>query len=76
MKSDEFYTALEEAIGAEKGSMRTGVPLADIPLWDSMAKVEVMAMVDEKLRIILSASDLQGCKTTDDLYQLVATKLS
>ena len=48
--------------------------LTDFPEWDSLSVLSVVAMLDSKYGINLSATDLKQVRTVADLWNLVQSK--
>lgn len=48
----------------------------DLPAWDSVAVLAVLAVVDGGFGVQLSAADLNRCRTVADLYRLAVAKAS
>ena len=44
----------------------------DIPMWDSLGTLNLMAAVDEKFGLVLSEADLTSFKTVGDVIDLLA----
>jgi acyl carrier protein len=72
MDRSRLFTALDGLLELEPGTARGEAVLADLPGWDSMAVVGVIAMIDETFTVIVPANRLMQCKTADDLAALVA----
>lgn len=47
----------------------------DLDEWTSLMGLAVMAMVDEEYNVQIKADDLRGCKTIQELFDLVNSKL-
>ena len=58
---------IEEAKEADEGSVSLGQDLD----WDSIAVVTFMALVDENLKVSLSADRLNKCQTVDQVVALI-----
>jgi acyl carrier protein len=76
MTKKEFLHALEEAMAANKDSIRGDESLQDQVGWDSMATVSFIAMADEKLGTLVEPAKLAACKTVSDLIALFPGKIS
>ncbi len=46
-------------------------PLEDIPMWDSLGVLTLMAEYDEKFGIVLSDSDMRKMKKVDDILEVL-----
>jgi acyl carrier protein len=49
--------------------------LRDLPEWDSISVLSVIAMVSSKYRINLTARDVRGASTAEDLHELISVKI-
>ena len=76
MTKKEFFHALEEAMAADKDSIRGDESLRDLARWDSMAAVSFIAMADEQLGTLVEPANLAACKTVSDLIALFPGKIS
>ena len=70
MTRAEFYSELEELLEIKPGTIQGKETLRDLPGWDSMAVLSIIAMADEKLGEVIRASALAECKTVLDLTNL------
>ncbi|MGE9289915.1 MAG: acyl carrier protein [Puniceicoccales bacterium] len=69
----EFLDAIADAIdGVEKDDLLLSMNLKDIPNWDSLAKLSVVAELEERFEADLGLADLAQCETLGDLHQRVA----
>ncbi len=66
----EFIAEMEKIVELDPGSIGIDQPLKDVPGWDSVAMIGVIALVDEKMGRELSAPSLVSCKTVNDLVKL------
>jgi acyl carrier protein len=71
MKRSEFLNLLDDVIEAEHGTVTGSERLIDIPKWDSLAVLSLIAAVDSNFRIQLSADSLAACQTVADLEKLL-----
>lgn len=64
-----FQDTLETSIdGIEPGSLTPDKPLAEVPQWDSLARLTVIALADAEYGVNLTASDLNACITVGDIH--------
>lgn len=75
MTKQEFLHALEEAVGADKDSIRGDESLKDLDGWDSMAAISFIAMADERLGTLVEPAKLAACKTVSNLIALFPGKI-
>jgi acyl carrier protein len=76
MTKAEFYSELEGLLEIAPGTIQGKETLRDLPGWDSMAVLSVIAMVDEKIGEGLSPKALAECKTVFDLANLFPGKIA
>ncbi|HEX2747000.1 MAG TPA: acyl carrier protein [Verrucomicrobiales bacterium] len=76
MTRAEFLLHLDKIVEAVPGTLKGDEQLLDILEWDSVGVLSFMAMVDEKFRIQLSAKDIAGCKTVNDLVALPGDRIT
>jgi acyl carrier protein len=69
---DEFLEQLREVLDLERVD-GTEV-LEDLPEWDSLTALSVIAMIDANYRVNLSAGELKGGLTGQALSRLVQAK--
>lgn len=48
--------------------------LADFEVWDSLAVLSTLALLDSKYGVNLTAMDMEGVRTVADLWKLVEAK--
>lgn len=65
----DFRSGLAEILEVEAGELEDGFELGE--LWDSLAVVSTLALIDEVHDVSVSAEDLAECKTVGDIRQLV-----
>jgi acyl carrier protein len=75
MTHKEFYAELEGIIETEAGRIRGTENLKDLDGWNSMAVMSFIAMVDRKLGLIIDGTQLEKCKTVQNLAALVAGRV-
>jgi acyl carrier protein len=76
VKKAEFLVQLAETIEADTNTMSDSTVLKELPRWDSMRLLEVIALVDEQLGMNLKANELANCETVGQLVGLLGDKLS
>lgn len=75
MSEKQFYDMVDELLEREPGTLRPTDDLADLG-WDSMAVVAFIAMVDDRLGVIVDARKLAQCSTLQDLVNLLGDKVT
>lgn len=76
MTRQDFLLLLDELLELDPGTLNGSEVLADLEMWDSLAVISFIAMVDEKLGLIVAGDQLTRAKTIDDLMALVAEKVA
>jgi acyl carrier protein len=46
----------------------------DLEVWDSLASLSIIAMVDERLGKRITGSELRSCSTIEELYNQIMQK--
>lgn len=76
MTKKDFLRELESLLELDVDTLAVGQRLEDVGGWDSLAVVSLMAFVDEKFSIALSADRINACKTVGDITNLLEGKLT
>lgn len=69
---DEFLANLAEVLELEKVAAQD--VLEDLPDWDSLAALSVIAMIGEKYCLNLGAADLRNAVNAEGLFRVVQEK--
>jgi acyl carrier protein len=67
---------LAQVIEADIGTMSESTVLNELPNWDSMRLLEVIALVDEQLGVNLNANQLAKCETVGQILDILGEKLA
>lgn len=67
MTEDQFVSLFAEAIGADPAMLTLDTPLQQLEMWDSVAYLAVMTMVDEQMEVVLPPDVLTGAKTAREI---------
>lgn len=70
MDSQEFLRALDEMLELEPGTLTGAESLEALDGWDSLAVISFIALVDEKIGLIVAGEKLAQAKTVADLLAL------
>lgn len=73
MDQDGCLRLLEEALKLSPNTLNPAQKLSEVKGWDSLAVVEVMAAVDERLGATLDLEKIAACKTVADLVKVILT---
>lgn len=68
---EAFYGKLDEMLEVAPGTVRGSNELAGLDLWDSLAVISFIALVDSEYQVSLPAKEIAACRTVDDLARLV-----
>ena len=75
MKIESFVQDFESAVdGIPAGSIKPDTKFHDLPQWDSLALLSILALVDGNYNVQVSGKEVQACTTIEDLFKLVAAK--
>lgn len=70
MNTTEFLLALDEMLELDPGTLTGTEALEDLENWDSLAVISFIALVDEKLGLVVEGEKLVKAKTVADLLTL------
>jgi acyl carrier protein len=70
MKRAELLEILSRALELAPATMQEDTELSALESWDSMSPLVVMSLADKRFGLMLSANDIQGCKTIADVLRL------
>ena len=70
----EFQEGLAEILEVDAGELEDGFELGE--LWDSLAVVSTLALIDEVHDVTVGAEDLAECKTVGDIKKLISTAVA
>ncbi|HZH27279.1 MAG TPA: phosphopantetheine-binding protein [Azospirillaceae bacterium] len=76
MTKTEFLAALDELLELDPGTLTGTEQLDDLDNWDSLAVVSFIALVDERLGLVVAGDALSKAKTVADLLALVDGKIA
>ena len=71
MIKEEFLKKLEEIDDSDPDTLTGEDLLEDLPAWDSLAAVNLIALADEEFGLILSPKEIGECKIVNDLIALI-----
>lgn len=69
---EDFYTKLADIL--EVDGVSGSDVLEDLPEWDSLSVLSVIAMIDSGYGVNLNARDLKQVGTAQNLYELIEQK--
>jgi len=76
MDRKDFLLALDETLELEPGTLTGAETLESLDSWDSLAVISFIALVDEKLNIIVEGEKLAQAKTVADLLALAGVTVA
>lgn len=71
MSVQEFVKNFAEAIEVDITSVMPETVFKDIEIWDSMAVLNVIAMVDDRYQKAIGGDEIENSNTIDDLWQKI-----
>ena len=73
MNTIEFCHKLELVLELPSGTITTEILLKDLEGWDSLAVMAFIVMVDRDYAVKISPKAIAGCKSVNDLADLLHT---
>jgi acyl carrier protein len=70
MNAKDFLLALDELLELDPGTLTADTMLETLDSWDSLAVIGFIALVDEKLGIVVEGQKLAKADTAGDLLAL------
>ena len=75
MNQNEFLNHFAEALELETQSeINMSVPFKELEEWDSLARLSLIAMLDEEYEVELEGEDFDKLNTVEDLFLFVKSK--
>lgn len=76
MNIKDFIEKLENEFDElAKGYLKPETNFRDIDDWSSMHALIIIALIDTEYNVTINGEDLQHCKTVNDLFQIVKTRV-
>ena len=75
MDGREFLSLLEDLFEVERDAIDLDTPLQDIPGWDSLTFVGLIARIDDEFGVTLGPQSVLRCRTIADLLDHVEEEL-
>lgn len=76
MTRSEALHVLEEILEMKPNTLQGTEALRDLELWDSLSTMTFIAMVDKRFGMPLPASKVVGCKTVNELIDLLRPQMN
>lgn len=67
MTEKEKLALLEDMLELDEGELQASAVLEDVDEWDSMAKLSLIVMIDDECDKALTADDIKGFVTVQDI---------
>ena len=74
MKIEEFIEKFAYAIEADADSLSAETDYKQLPQWDSLNTLSIIAMVDDEYGATLSGQEISNSRTIGELWTLVCSK--
>jgi len=71
MNQDEALAWIAETFGEPPGSLTPETTRDEIPTWDSMGVLALMAAMDERFAILLTDDDIRSMSAVDDILAVL-----
>ena len=71
MTEEEVLHWLTELFEEPKGTLQKETLRDDIPNWDSLGVLNLMADIDQKFEILLSDNELQAMRSIDNIFKVL-----
>lgn len=71
MNKSKFLAALHELFEADAGTIQDDSVLQQIPGWNSLTFIGLIAMIDEEFGVTVAPASILNCKTVADLMAAV-----
>jgi acyl carrier protein len=75
MKTSEFLNEIEKELGLTAGTIKLEDSFRQTKYWDSLAEIAFLAMIEEKLGVTVSPSQMKEQNTIQDIVNLLKDKL-
>ena len=73
---DEFITLIQEELQVPPGKLAPGMDLSAISEMDSLGKLSIISMVDERYGVVLPPDMLSAGTTLSSLYEQIQAKVA
>ena len=75
MKTSEFLNEIERELGLVAGTIKLEDSFRQTKYWDSLAEIAFLAMIEDKLAVIITPSQMKDQNTIQDIVNLLKDKL-
>ena len=74
MRTDDLAERLAQELQADPGTVSPETHLEDMPEYDSMARLVVLAMLDGHYGVLVDVDELEACTSVADMAALIERK--
>lgn len=74
MSNAELLTLMDDILGEPEGTLDGSELLTEMPGWDSLAMISVIALMHERFGIRVTGKQLLGFERVDDMIVFVSEK--
>ena len=73
---EKFLEVIKEALDVESVEIELTDKLADFDAWDSMARLSLIALLDEHFEVEVTDAEFDKTETVQALFKLVKTRMA
>ena len=73
---EKFLEVIKEALDVESVEIELTDKLADFDAWDSMARLSLIALLDEHFEVEVTDAEFDNTETVQALFELVKTRMA
>ena len=74
MTIDDFIEKFAFAIEADEGTLKPDTRFKELPTWDSLNTLAVIAMADADYGVTVTGRDIEASTTVNDMWAIVSSK--
>ena len=75
MTIEAFIENIEENIeGIDPGSIKTNTVLRELPVWDSLAMLNMLALVDSEYDVQITGEELNNLSSVESIFDAIQAK--
>ena len=71
MNDTEILAWIADLFEVDPASIRTDTPRSEVPAWDSLGVLTLMAALDEKFNVVTTDEDMRAMKKVGDILILL-----
>lgn len=75
MKKKDFLLLIDNLLTIKPGTLTGEETLQDLSMWDSLAILGFISLVDKEFHVVLSVDAINAAKTVNDLLSLLEDKV-